>query len=671
MNPTQTDYFAFRGGLLTDVPALSVPPGSILLSQNYVPKSTGGYARIGGYERFSGKTRPSDAVYSAVACTLTSTPAVGAVVTIGAATGYFLAVVDDGCLLVGVSGTIPASTSMTVSAVPVGTTASDVDLAVSITREQDAQYLYDAGEIYRDLIAVPTGSGSIRGVHIYNGNVYCWRDNAGGTAGQMYVASGSGWTLVNFGYAVVFSNANTSVGEGDTLTQGGVSATIQRLFVETGSLASGTNTGRMVVSAPSGGNFAAGAASSSGGGSLTLSGAQTAITLSPGGRYVAENYNFYGNADALRMYFCNGLDRAFEYDGSVAAPINSGASPDTPSYLTCHRKYLYLAQKSSVINSSVGTPYRFVTSEGAAETAVGDNITNLLSLPGEALGIFCRNSSHALTGASSSTWSLQPIRSDVGAVAYTAKAMSDTYILDDRGVMSVRAAQEYGNFQDATLSRNLQKAINAMRGLAVGAYVVRSQGQYVILNSDSTGLVMAVDNGKVLGFTKTLLGFTPTCMTSGEDANGIERVFVGGSDGMVYEMDRGSSFDGDAIEAFLKVFYYHQKSPMLIKHYLQANIEMIAELHAPIRCVAEFSYGDPAAAISEATDIEGESPGGTMDVDTFDGSFFDGADVVQPRVKIRRSGTNIALSFSSNTELDRGHTLQGAIVHFLPRRLKR
>lgn len=671
---TDTDYFAFSGGLVTESPALSVPPGSVLLSKNYVPSVSGGYQRIGGYESFSGKARPSDATYTAVACTLTSTPAVGATVTIGAATGYFLAAVTDGCLLVNVSGTIPASTSMTVSAVSVGTTASDVDLAFTVTREDDAQYRYDGSEIIRALISPPSGSGPIRGIHIYNGFVYCWRDNAGGTAGIMWKSSTSGWTQVTTYYEVTFSNANTSVAESDVLTQGGVTSTIYRLYVETGSLASGTNTGRMVVSAPSGGNYAAGAASSTGGGSLTLGGVQTALAFSAGGRYVCQNYNFYGNADSLRMYFCNGLDRAFEFDGSTVAPINSGASPDKPKYLCCHRKYLYLTQFSSVLNSSVGTPHRFVTSEGAAETAVGDTVTGLVSLPGEALGVFSRNSSNAIIGASSATFSLQPIRGDVGAVDYTVQAMSDTYFFDDRGVMSIRAAQEYGNFTDAALSSRIQRRITAMQSSSVsvvGAYVNRTKGHYVILKNDGTGLVMAVRNGKVSGFLEIEYPFTPSCMTSGEDAYGVERVFVGDTDGNVYEMDVGSSFDGEAIEAFIKIFYWHQKSPRLLKHYRKAILEMESVLYSPITCLVEFSYGNPDIAAANAVAFDGESPGGTLDSTLMTGFFFDGADVVQPEIPIRRSGTNMSMTFSSDTALDLGHTLQGAVIHFTPRRLQR
>lgn len=109
----------------------------------------------------------------------------------------------------------------------------------------------------------------------------------------------------------------------------------------------------------------------------------------------------------------------------------------------------------------------------------------------------------------------------------------------------------------------------------------------------------------------------------------------------------------------------------MLKHYRKAIVEMASELYSPITCQVEFSYGDTAIAASNATDIEGESSGATFDSSLFDASFFDGADVVQPEVSIRRSGTNMALSFSSNTELDRGHTLQGAVIHFTSRRLQR
>ena len=99
---------------------------------------------------------------------------------------------------------------------------------------------------------------------VYNDLAYCLRQN-GGTV-TLYKQSGAGWTAVAMLYEVAFSNANTNVNDGDTLTQGGVTATIRRVVVETGTLVSGVNTGRLITTAPGGGNFVAGAATSTGAG---------------------------------------------------------------------------------------------------------------------------------------------------------------------------------------------------------------------------------------------------------------------------------------------------------------------------------------------------------------------------------------------------------------------
>jgi len=668
---TQTEFFAFQGGLDLTTPALRVPAGSLAGSLNYEPDTEGGYSRIGGFERYDGRTSPSSATYQAIACTLTITPAAGTVVTIGAATGLFVYAVTGGCVLTGVVGTIPASTSMTTPGpVVVGTTDASLNLA-SVTAQQDAQYLVDSASIYRSLIQPPSGSGPIRGVNLYNGVLYCFRDDALGTAGQMFAATGAGWVLVNLGEVIEFSNANTSVGESDTLTQGGVSAVVARLFVETGSLASGTNTGRIYLTSRTGGNFTAGPATSTGGGSLTLSGAQTAVTLPLGGRYEFDNYNFIGSTSGYRMYGVNGVGPAFEFDGSVFAPIKSGLTDDTPTYLKCHRRYLYLGKGGSVVNSSVGQPYRWVTADGAGETAVGDTITGFASLPGEALGIYCRNSSQALTGASTATWSLQIIRGDVGAVAYTVQTMSDTYSLDDRGVMSFKTTLNYGNFNDATLSRKIQPMIDSIRNKVVGSYVSRQKNLYVLMMNDGVALNMGLREGKLIGFTNSQYPFVPSCMCSQEDSTGVERTFVGAADGYVYELNRGSTFDGEAIESFIKIYYNHSRSPRVIKQYRKVVVEMDATRYAAISYQPEFSYSNSdisAAAIANAT-VDGT--GGSWNVATWNQFFWDSQFVYQPELDTVGSGLNISLIFYSNTQLDFGHTLQGAIVHYTPRRPQR
>lgn len=665
------DYFAFAGGINEVTPAIAVPAGQLFFGQNYTPDINGGYRLVGGAERFDGRARPSDASYQLVACTLTSTLTAGDTITIGAATCKFVKEVTNGMLVTAVSGTIPASTSMTVGGSPVGSTASSTALPSPSVRD-DAQYSLDAQNIYRALIQAVPGSGPVRGVWIYAGNVYAFRDNSLATAGVMHKATAGGWSAVSLPYSVAFSNANTSVGDGDTLTQGGVTASILRVVVETGSLSSGTNTGRLIIGAPSGGNFTAGAASSTGGGSLTLSGAESAVMLPAGGKYRFCNHNFYGQQSSTRMYGANGVGKAFEFDGTVLVPISTGAATDTPSYVLGVRSYLYLAQGSSVMNSSVGEPLRWVAAEGASEIAVGDTITGLVSMAGEAVGVMCRNSTYAITGTDPSTWVLNTIRSDTGAKDDTTVAMSNTYILDDRGIISLETTQRYGNFLDAVLSRLIQPTVNAMQSVAVAAYANRSRGLYVLLGSDGSGIVMGIAQGMVNGFSTVKYPFSISCACSGEDASGVERIFVGSTDGKVYELDRGASFDGAAIEAFCKVFFSHSGSPRMRKRYRRCVLDISNAGYSELSFLPEFSYGSVDVATHRSQSLVANGMGGAWDVSMWDAFVYDGqSSINQPNLSIEGTGTNLALTFYTNTALDAGHVLQGAMVHYTPRRLER
>src|SRR5207253_7835333 len=127
-----------------------------------------------------------------------------------------------------------------------------------------------AADIYRADIGPVPGTGPVRGVWMYLGALYTWRDN--GAACVMYKATPAGWVAVPLGEEIIFTNANTSVQEGAVLTQasGAQTALIARVVLETGSLASGTNTGRLILKNRTGTGFAAGAATTTGTGAGTL-----------------------------------------------------------------------------------------------------------------------------------------------------------------------------------------------------------------------------------------------------------------------------------------------------------------------------------------------------------------------------------------------------------------
>ena len=59
----QAKYFPFEGGEILTDPALSQSPGSLLYGKNYEVYPEGGYRRIDGFERFDGRTKPSESLY--------------------------------------------------------------------------------------------------------------------------------------------------------------------------------------------------------------------------------------------------------------------------------------------------------------------------------------------------------------------------------------------------------------------------------------------------------------------------------------------------------------------------------------------------------------------------------------------------------------------------------
>src|SRR4029077_15916152 len=132
---------------------------------------------------------------------------------------------------------------------------------------------------YRADIAAVPGSGPIRGVVAtkFTGAdvVYAFRDNAGATGLDIYKTTTGGWVKITYYNEVYFTAGGTGIpADGNTLTEGGVTATIKRVVLESGSWAAGTAAGRFIVTNPAGGNFSNGAATA-GSVNVSLSGIQT------------------------------------------------------------------------------------------------------------------------------------------------------------------------------------------------------------------------------------------------------------------------------------------------------------------------------------------------------------------------------------------------------------
>lgn len=679
MPQTESKFFPFNGGLDYVTSPVEMPPGALRAGSNVEIAINGRYSRLAGYERYSGKTRPSTATYAILTCTITGTVVLGDVLTDNAGTsfGTVIALPSGQAVLTLITGTFSTG-NIKVGATVVGTCVGAQAVAAASTPALNATYNNLAADVYRALIAVVPGSGSILGVKQYAGNVYAFRNNAGGTAAVMHVNSASGWTAVALGREISFTSGGTyEIVAGDTITgaTSGATAVITKVILTSGTWAGGTAAGRLFFASQTGTFQAENLNVGANLNVATIAGDSSAITLLPSGRYEFDIHNFGGGTGTKKMYGADGVNKGFEFDGTTFVQITTGMTTDTPVFVKQHKNHLFFSFSGSAQHSGIGNPYSFTVVSGAGELACGDNIAGFVELAGvetsAALGIKTRNRTLILYGNSSSDWNLVPYSEESGALPYTMQFITQGVSLDDQGITLLATTQNYGNFQSSVVSDKITPALNDLIDSAISSCIVRQKNQYRLFFSGGDAFYMTFKGTKILGITKATLPNPVLCISSDEGASGKEEIYFGSSDGYVYQMDVGTSFDGAAITWTAELAYNHFGSPRQLKTFRKA----VTEVSGGSYCEFYFSYSvgygsteyDAAPTDTATTNLAATN----WDTGTWDSLFWDGRALAPAESDVTGTAENISLIYSGSSDQFEPFTLNSAIVHFTPRRQMR
>lgn len=679
MKMAQVKYDAIRlaGGLDLLTPTLSLKPGVLREATNFEVSPFGGYSRISGYERVDGRPSPSGAAYSVYVVSLTATVSVGDTVT-GATSAHHGLVIatpdattivctkESGALTVGETITVGGSSKGTV--VSIG--------AATYSARASAQYQKLASNAYRaDIQAVP-GSGPVRGVAYFNSKVYAWRNNVAGTSLGMYVSSASGWTAVPLGIQLYFGTGTSKISVGDTITgvTSGATAVVTHLTVQKGDWSVSTAQGLITVASVAGGPFHSGEVLNVGGTShAATTTVSSAVTLSPGGRLSTISSTFGGYAEEQALYGADGVNRAFEfYDSGIYVPIDTGNAVDNPSQLAAHKNHLFLVYGSSLQHSAPGEPHQWQAILGAGEIACDDTITNLLEQPGSqatgAMAVYTRNGTNILYGTGLASWNFVSYNIGTGALAYTAQNMNNSYVLDDRGVMSLVTSLNYGNFESTALTFPVQPWIQQRRNITTDSCVNREKSQYRVFFSDGSGLYLTILNGNMMGAMPVEFPDSVVCITEGETTGGFETSFFGSTNGFIYALDIGNSFDGAQISANMLLTYSAEGSSRILKRYRKGSLEVSGNGYAEF----DFSY-----VLGYADTNIGQAPPSTTvsslipsywDTAIWDSFIWDGRSLAPSEVEVNGTAENIAVRIASNSDFVNPFTINSVILHYTPRR---
>ena len=670
----QYDLIRLGGGLDQVTPTLILPPGFARRAANFECNVNGGYTRIAGYERFDGRDKPSAAFYNILVCTLTGSVAVGNTVQglSSAATGKVIAIDGGNLALTREVGTFVAGEAIAVSSVNVGTI--DVLQGVSGDGYTDALYRSLAANEYRSSIQAVPGAGPVRGVVIYKGDVYAWRNNVGNTMLGMYKSSSSGWTAVPYYATFDFAVGTQEMFPGETIVghTSGATALLKAVVVTSGSWSTGDAAGYAVFTNMTGTPVTNEWIYIDGIKHAEYRGAYAPIAPLPNGRVEAVIANFGGSQNNKRIYWCDGVNTAFEFDGETVVPIRTTMSPDAPTRVAVHKQHLFLAFNHSLQFSGISNPFSWDPVLGAGEIAMNDTITNLLALPGDqssgALAVYTKSDTSVLYGTSSENFALSTFNIGTGAYTYTAQSMDQAYVLDDRGVMSLGTSLNFGNFLPASLTMNLRPFIEPRITLACASSVNRDKGQYRVFFSDGTAVYMTVVNGKLLGSMPIQFADPALCCFEGEAANGRAVSFFGSNNGFVYQMDVGTSFDGEAIPASINLIYNSMKSPRILKRFRKASVELAGDYWAEIQFGCDLGYRNTQIPQGLDATYNVDMRSSYWDSMIWDNFVWDGSDITPSEVEIEGVAENIGIRISSNSDIVQPFTVNTIIVHYTLRR---
>jgi hypothetical protein len=503
----------------------------------------------------------------------------------------------------------------------------------------------------------------------HGGTVYCVRNNAGGTAAVMYKSSGSGWQAITLYREVAFTAGSGSVADGQTVTEtaGGEAATIKRVVVTSGSLSYGNAAGRLIVTTPSGSEFDGGAATTSGGGSLTLSGASTAITLAPNGRFEFLSFNFYGASGSRRIYGVDGQNRGFEFNPSddVLVPITTGMAVDKPTHVAAHMGRLWFTFPGGSLQwSSVVSPFIWSAIVGSGELGLGDEATAIKSLKQDAFAVFGRNSAFVLYGSSFIESNFVKLLETTGCVPYTLDEVAGATIsVDNVGVYFLEAAQQFGDFKPNSLSRTVEPLTRTRASSAVAAMTVRSKSQYRVYFADMTGITATFSGTKLAGWFPFTLAHQVTCVWAGEDASGDEVLYAGLSSGYVVMLDSGTSYDGEAVDALASLAPTALGDATMYKQFFAAIPQVNTPQAIALDLLMEFDFG---GLPGDVYDGEGLTPptGGIWGQGTW-GQFFWGSPLVAtPTFDIDGLAQHVQCIYRHTDDVDEPWSLEANTIEF-------
>lgn len=269
------------------------------------------------------------------------------------------------------------------------------------------------------------------------------------------------------------------------------------------------------------------------------------------------------------ILLCDGVNPAWKYDGATETDITASGAPANPKYAALFKSRLALSgygDGSLITLSAPNDDEDYAGADGAIEVNVGDTVVGLKTFRDELI-IFCQRSIKKITGNDSTDFALVDIANSIGCLSGDTieEIAGDLVYLAADSIRSFSATVRIDDKELGSVSQSIQPLIqdildNSFDENAYSSCCIRQKSQYrLFINDINTSEVDAIGIiGKVNSTPQvvhgqyewsTMKGIRPYCADSDYINNQEFSIFGHPTNGIVYRMESGNTFDGVNIEA--------------------------------------------------------------------------------------------------------------------------
>ena len=568
----QTYAFEFKGGLLSSLSPLQQginAPGSARLLKNFEPSTDGGYRRIEGFSKYDSAFVPAYGLPKVHGSGQTGTALVlGNIFT--------APVAGDTLTIAGVTGTY------TIASAGVSYDSTNKRVTLTLTTSMASSPADKAA------VTFTSHTGVIKGVATWESTTLAYRNN------DVYKSTGSGWTKINIpSYGTVLVNGAGQTGS--SLAVDGLTDVPQ--VGDTFSIA-GVEKIYTVTATPT---------VTSGGSTLAIN---PALASSPADNaavtWLSVNYTGgiklrtakYRTNSVDKIVGVNGTNYPFIWDDTTFTSLDTNTDLLGADFVVFHKNQLFFVNEDKLIFSAPYTDTDFTAANGAGVISVGAIITGIIVFR-EALIIFTDKSISQLAGNTVSDFNLQPITRNVGCVASDTiqEIGGDIMFLGPEGLRLLSATDRTGDFNLGVVSKPIQAEATELisSSSSFASVVIKQKSQYRLLGYNASvttesakgilGTQMVGDNTSTISWAETV--GIKAYVADSNYINQTETIIFAHSDGYVYQMESGNSFDGTNILASFATPYVPVNDPRIRKTFYKM-----------------FLYTDPQGSVNMSANLK-------------------------------------------------------------------